>query len=234
MRTNFLDSEFEIKSVEDTGAFTGYASTFGNIDEQGDRIVAGAFETTLKKRHPMLFWQHNPGDPIGTWTHLQEDRRGLFVEGQLLLDAENGRRAHGLMKMKPPGLTGLSIGFGIPDGGAERQRNGVRRITEIDLWEISLVSFPANVRARVNAVKSLLEDSNLLPSKSDFEALLREMGLSCKEAKLVTSIGYDGLRMTRDEDMDAIFEGLKARDESSDTPFANLQRMMSETRGLRQ
>lgn len=166
-------------------SFAGYGAAFGNTDAHGDVLEAGAFSDTLaaaeKSGHwPAMLMQHggwgigaDDMTPIGIWTSLSEDKRGLKVEGKLA-DTLRGRETYSLLKMTPrPAITGLSIGY-IPrkwesgDGKAAPRRT----LKAVDLIEVSLVTFPANGRARVSSVKSL-ED---IASLADAETFLREAG----------------------------------------------------------
>lgn len=141
--------------VLDTGGgfFAGYASVFGQPDDQGDVVEAGAFARALARREPSriaLLYQHDVARPVGQWMSLRDDGHGLWVEGQLTLDAEDGRNAYALLKSGA--LTGLSIGFRTVK--AQRRPGGGRSLRELDLWEVSLVTFPMLNTARVEQVKS--------------------------------------------------------------------------------
>ena len=140
--------------VKRNGVFEGYASVFGKTDLGRDIVAAGAFRVSLARRGPsdvrMLF-QHDPALPIGVWERIYEDARGLFVRGRLSLDSPKAREVHALMRDRA--IDGLSIGFRAVKG-ARDPRTGVRRLTEIDLWEISVVTFPMLLEARVDTVKS--------------------------------------------------------------------------------
>lgn len=141
--------------LQRTGEFTGYASLFHVRDAGGDIILPGAFKKTLAKRGPRgvrLLWQHDPRRPIGVWLSLREDTRGLFVHGRLATDTEQGREAAHLLKAGA--LDGLSIGFRTVRARRDAARKA-RLVAEIDLWEISLVTFPMLAGARVRAVKHL-------------------------------------------------------------------------------
>lgn len=144
----------EIRIAEgDEGRFSGYAAVFGEPDSFGDTIKPGAFRKTIGKRNGgsvAMLWNHNPDRPIGVWTDLAEDRRGLKVSGQLVLDTAQGREAHALLKAGA--VNGLSIGFRAR--AAERGPNGGRVLTEIQLAEISIVSLPAASKARVTSVRN--------------------------------------------------------------------------------
>lgn len=145
-----------LKSLTTDGFFTGYASVFNVLDVQGDRINRGAFRQTLaawKSRGswPKMLWQHDVQNPIGQWKSITEDEYGLFVEGQLLLDLQKGREAHTLLKAGA--VDHLSIGFYVRQSikGAKKDE---RILTEVDLHEISLVTFAANTDAKIISVKS--------------------------------------------------------------------------------
>lgn len=137
-------------SVDGSGRFCGYASLFGRADLSGDIVMPGAFARTLRLKEPerigMLF-EHDPKVRIGAWVLIEEDRRGLWVEGHLG-DGADGRRAAALMAAGR--LDGLSIGFRTVAADEDR-RARVRRLIEIDLWEVSVVSSPMLPEARARA-----------------------------------------------------------------------------------
>jgi len=146
--------DLDVKSVAADGSFWGYASTFGNTDRGNDVVMAGAFKNSLEK-YPAgkvkLLWQHDTSEPVGVWKSLTEDAHGLRAEGQLLLDTNRGREAYALMKAGA--LDGLSIGFKTIRDEVDR-KSGVRRLHEVELREISLVTFPMNEDATITGVKS--------------------------------------------------------------------------------
>jgi HK97 family phage prohead protease len=182
-----------IKSTEETGLFKGLGSVFGNVDSYGDIVVRGAFEKSLATHRkagtlPALLWQHDTHQPIGIYKSMAEVDEGLDLEGQFALEIEKGRDAHVLTKMKA--LRGLSIGFTVPKGGMEYDdEKGVTLLKEIDLWEVSVVTFPANALANITDVRSALRDGNM-PSERDFEAILRDAGFSRTLAKACVAQGY--------------------------------------------
>jgi HK97 family phage prohead protease len=144
-------------STDEAGTFSGYASVFGEPDAYGDTIKPGAFRKTLAQGKraggPAMFWNHDPGQPIGVWTDLAEDERGLKVTGRLV--TETARGAEALALLKAGAVNGLSIGFRAR--AAERGPNGGRVLTDIELVEISLVSLPAASKARVTSVKNAVQ-----------------------------------------------------------------------------
>jgi HK97 family phage prohead protease len=142
-----------LNAVDVDGVFEGYASLFGVADLGKDIVMPGAFAETLKKRDASavrLLWQHDPATPIGRWLSIEEDRRGLRVRGKLNLAVERARDIHALMR--EGAVDGLSIGFRVDRARAERP-TGVRRLEQLDLWEISVVTFPMLPGARVETVK---------------------------------------------------------------------------------
>jgi uncharacterized protein len=130
------------------GAVEGYASLFGEIDQARDMVVAGAFRQTLMlrgvRRIPMLF-QHDPAEPIGVWLELTEDARGLFARGRLIPDVQRAREV--LALVTAGAVDGLSIGFKTVKGRVD-PRSRIRKIEHLDLWEISIVTFPLLAGAR--------------------------------------------------------------------------------------
>jgi HK97 family phage prohead protease len=161
MKSEALARSFEHKfvdlvldEVEADGSFTGYASLFGKVDLGKDAVERGAFANSLRSRGAagirMLF-QHDPGEPIGTWTEVREDARGLYVRGRLARDVRRAREV--LSLMRSGALDGLSIGFRTVKARRD-PATGVRRILEADLWEISIVTFPMLPEARIEMVKS--------------------------------------------------------------------------------
>ena len=136
------------------GLFSGYASLFGIADQSGDIVMPGAFATSLRKRGPdriKMLWQHHADEPIGSWFEIAEDVRGLKVTGRLNLEVARAREI--LALMREGAVDGLSIGFRTlkaTGGNAGSQR----RLLAVDLWEISVVTFPMLTDARVASVKT--------------------------------------------------------------------------------
>jgi HK97 family phage prohead protease len=142
--------------IDESGVFEGYASLFGVPDLAGDVVEPGAFRDSLSRRGARgvgLLWQHDPATPIGRWLSLIEDRRGLKVRGRLSLEVMRARELRALMR--DGAVDGLSIGFRTGRARAD-PATGRRHLISIDLWEVSLVTFPMLPGARVTAVKSRL------------------------------------------------------------------------------
>jgi HK97 family phage prohead protease len=183
----------DLKGIDLDGVFEGYASLFHKEDMGRDVVVPGAFRESLAERGPggikMLF-QHDPNQPIGVWLKLYEDARGLFVRGRLMLEVAKAREV--LALIRAGAIDGLSIGFRVIRGLRDH-RTGVRRLEKIDLWEISVVTFPMLREARVAHLKAR-------PStEREFERwLTQDAGFTRREARAVMREGYKGLRPLRD------------------------------------
>ena len=137
-------------ATDDAGVFSGYAAVWEQPDSYGDVLRKGAFKNSLIRRWPAMLWAHDQRTPIGRWTSMREDERGLRVEGLLVTGVVKGAEALALLKAKA--LNGLSIGFVTVK--SERGPNGGRVVTEVDLYEVSLVTMPAADKARVDSVKA--------------------------------------------------------------------------------
>jgi len=187
--------ELDVKSVADSGKFTGYGSVFGVVDSYGEVVAPGAFEKSLadlaaKGRSLPILWQHRTGEPIGSWTSLKEDNRGLLGDGDLWLDdAQYARIAYKGMQSKS--ITGLSIGYYVIKA-SYNEKTGIRTLEELDLVEVSIVTVPANDEARIDAIKSHIAHGNL-PALSDFERFLREAGFSKTQATVIANRGLKHL-----------------------------------------
>lgn len=205
---------------EKTGSFSGYGAVFGNVDSYGDVIEKGAFKSTLRdweglgKLPPMLlqhgggFWGGSSEDmlPIGQWTSMEENARGLKVSGKLFaLGTEKGQYLY--EGLKSGVLDGLSIGYMV-----RKAREGTkpaeprRTLQEIDLREVSIVTFPANDKARVSAVKA----ADGIKTIREFEEFLRDAGgFSVAAARAIASGGFKRRPDPRDED--GIGDHIRAR-----------------------
>ena len=143
---------FDGRGVAASGMIEGYASLFGEADQGGDVVVPGAFGQSLQRlralgRHVKPLWQHDPARPIGVWREVREDTRGLWVSGEILGDVAQGAEA--LTLLRAGAVDGLSIGYRTVRAEAIKATGG-RRLVEIDLWEVSLVTFPMLPTARAS------------------------------------------------------------------------------------
>lgn len=139
------------------GAIEGYGSVFGLLDRGGDIMLPGAFKASLaewrkKKSFPPMLWQHDPWTPVGVWTDLVEDDKGLKVYGQLVLEVGQAKDARALIQAGA--VKGLSIGYRTVDYDIDRN-TGARRLKKVELWEISLVTFPMLPEAQISGMKSI-------------------------------------------------------------------------------
>lgn len=185
------------KSVDDDGVFEGYASLFNREDLGRDVIAPGAFRDSLSSRGAQsikMLFQHDPAEPIGVWEEIREDARGLYVRGRLMTAVAKAREV--LALMKAGALDGLSIGFKAISG--KRDASGIRRLEKVDLWEISVVTFPMLPGARVESVKAR-PFAGAAPTLREFERwLTRDAGLTRLEARAILRSGFTGLKALRD------------------------------------
>ena len=206
-----LDIPLKIKSVTETGEFEGYGSVFGVKDSYSDIVVPGAFQASLnewreKGSLPAMLWQHQISEPVGVYTEMREDDTGLYVKGRLLIEDDPlSKRAHA--HLKAGSLSGLSIGYILKDWEYDREK-GVFLLNEIDLWEVSLVTFPSNDEARISDVKNALARGEI-PDQKIIERVLRDVGLSRTQAKAFMAGGYGALSLRDAEDVDAALNALK-------------------------
>jgi len=150
----------------------GYASLFGACDQGGDVVSSGAYARSLKRlveegRAVKMLWQHDPAQPIGIWDEVREDGRGLYVKGRLLESVAKGREAAALIEAGA--IDGLSIGYRTLK--STKTDKGQRLLTELELWEVSLVTFPMLPSARVAAKGESPEDDGLRESAQTLEGL---------------------------------------------------------------
>lgn len=198
-----LTCNFELKSFGETGAFAGYASVFNTVDNQKDVMLAGAFAKSLNQKltpsATRLLWQHQSDEPIGVLHTIREDAYGLYVAGDLLLDVARGKEAYTLLKSGA--INGLSIGY-KPIDYAYDHENGVPFLKEVELWEVSLVTFPANDKAGVTHIKSGAPNTI-----RELEHILRDAGFSRKEAKAIAAGGF--AKHAEPRDAEALIESLE-------------------------
>lgn len=164
-----------VLTVTDGTVVEGYASLFGKTDQGGDVVQKGAYGASLsalaaKGRRVKMLWQHDPAQPIGVWDEVREDTQGLYVKGRILTEVEKGREAAALIAAGA--IDGLSIGYRTKK--AEKDTGGRRLLAELELWEVSLVTFPMLPEARVGA-----------KADDPQEALLRDMAAAFEGARRV-------------------------------------------------
>jgi HK97 family phage prohead protease len=203
------DYRFELKAADDSGKFVGFASVYGNVDDGGDVIEAGAFQKFESTRdgNIRILQQHDDTLPLGQGK-ISDTEVGLKIEGQLNLKIP--RVAEVYEFMKDGTIDGLSVGYTILPGGAAFDK-GVRRLTSLKLWEVSAVMFGMNSLARIDAVKAL----DRIGTIRELEEFLRDAGFSLRKAKAIAKDGFAGLsaenaalRDAGDEKAKAVLEEL--------------------------
>ena len=193
---------FEIKAATEDqapGTFSGYGSVFNTVDSYNDTIAKGAFRQSLKewkatKKLPKMLLQHgggwfgSPSDnlPIGKWDEMREDDTGLYVEGRLF-EVDTDRLKETSAALRSGELDGLSIGF-LTRKSKMNEDTGIRTLTEVKLFEVSPVLFPANPPARITSVKG--EDEEY-PTDRAFERFLRETGFTKHQAQIIIAEGFE-------------------------------------------
>lgn len=186
------------------GLIEGLGATFDDTpDRHGDVIRPGSFAKSLARELPAMVWAHDLSRPIGRWTEAVEDAKGLRLRGQLNLKTDAGREAHA--HVLAGDVTGLSIGYVVPDGGADLDRKtGIRILSRIDLYEVSPVAVPAMPGARITGIKSIT-------SQRELDALLRETGLPRAAAAKIAAAGWPALNSDQDQpDLNRLEARIKA------------------------
>nr|DAJ35333.1 MAG TPA: prohead serine protease [Caudoviricetes sp.] len=191
MSIKVKDLLFKTEAVNEDGFFSGYCNVFDVKDSYDEIVRKGAFDESLKAwnaqgKMPPVLWNHDRNQPLGVWTLLKEDEHGLYGEGRLLVnDVAKAKEIHALMRAGA--IDGLSIGYRV-DKWAYDESEEVLELLEIDLREISIVTFPANEASRVEVVKSALAKGSL-PTLPEFEKALRDLGFSKAQATVVAGHG---------------------------------------------
>lgn len=158
--------------IDAEGRFAGYASVFGTPDAGGDIVMPGAFASSLKRRgaeHLRLLFQHDPKEPIGIWERVVEDGFGLWAEGRLVPGVPRADALRALIGRRA--VDGLSIGFRTLRATREG-KSGHRRLWQVDLWEISVVTFPMLDRARIAALPAVTGGRQRSPSEAALAAAI--------------------------------------------------------------
>lgn len=206
----------DLKEVSEEGVFEGYASKFGDRDQGGDTVMKGAFKNSLSQRKAKgvkMLWQHDPSHPIGVWDEIKEDATGLFVRGRLLTTVQKAKETYELMKAGV--IDGLSIGYRTIKSLRD-DATGFRQLKEVDLWEISLVTFPMLTSATVTSVKGDW-------TKREVERVLRDAGMPNAMAVKLIAGGYDAANSGGQRDAD---DGLNDLAETIRQMNDNLQRRL--------
>jgi len=197
----YLECDYKELDTDDDGTFEGYASVFNNKDLGNDVIKQGAFSESIKGKKPKqikLLYQHKTDEPIGVIDSLVEDTRGLKIKGRLAMGTQKGKEVFELMKMGA--LDSMSIGYRLsPDDYKYSDKLKKRTITNLDLMEISMVTFPMNPKAKITKVK--LAEMNV----REIEHYLRDVGLmSSSVAKQSANVLYKSFNHEVDEQRDVV------------------------------
>ena len=183
METKFATLDIKAEGEDENYlTISGYGAVFGNTDSAGDIIVPGAFSESIKGRKPKMLWQHDPSQPIGVWDEMREDNNGLYMKGRISKKAAKGAEIAALVGMSA--IEGLSIGYRTQEYEMDMDA-GARKLTKLDLWETSVVTFPANELANIYAMKT---DQI---GKREIERAFKEMGFSGTEAKAMSAGAWD-------------------------------------------
>ena len=216
--------ELNIKEMNDENgerSFTGYGSTFANVDHVGDIVKAGAFEKSLDLHKssgtmPAMLIHHDLNRPIGVWKSMVEDSHGLLVEGKLTKGVRDADEAYALLK--DGALHSMSIGYRVINEEYDR-KTGINTLNEISLHELSLVTLPANAAAVVSSVKN----ADGSPDIREIERVLRDAGFSRREAKAFISEGFKSL--TREEEIAVPTPEIEVSQEAAEKRKADIQEL---------
>lgn len=183
----------EIKAADgDEGIVEGYGSVFNVVDQGGDVVEKGAFAGSLSRTLPKMLWQHDPSQVLGVWDAVDEDDTGLKMRGRINLQKQLGRDV--LSDIKMGAINGMSIGYRTRKSG---NQGNARVLKEVDLWEVSLVTFPMNEAARIDAVKA----ADM--TEREMERTLRDAGMSRSVARAFMAGGFKAVQAMRDAGEDA-------------------------------
>jgi len=198
--------ELKADMSADDGSFIGYGSTFGNVDLGKDICAKGCFGRSLtehgtKGTMPAMYWMHDRALPIGDFTEVREDAKGLKVCGKLWLGKGIPEAERANCMLRGTGPKGLSIGY-VAKKVAFDDKKGTRTLEDVDLMEISVVGYGMNPKALVTSIKQSLANGSA-PTIRDLEEILRDAGLPAKQAKALLSGGYRSIAWDAQEDEDA-------------------------------
>lgn len=182
----------EVKIADESDEYLtimGYGSVFGNVDGGGDVVMPGAFKECIASgRKPKMLWQHDPSQPIGAWDEMVEDENGLRMKGRVYKGSGKGEEIAGLIKMGA--IEGLSIGYMTQEYEMDADE-GVRKLTKLDLWETSVVTFPMNSMAGIYSAKSADEMTDA-EIKRHVEKALKAIKISGSMAKAMAAGAMEG------------------------------------------
>jgi uncharacterized protein len=190
LETKFAALEIKADGEDDEYlTISGYGSVFNNVDRGGDVVMPGAFKDCIAKgRKPKMLWQHDASQPIGAWDTMREDSNGLLMKGRISKRAAKGAEVAALVKMGA--VDGLSIGYRTQEYEMD-MKAGTRKLTKLDVWETSVVTFPMNDLTGIYAIKSA-DDMSDTEIKRHIEHALKAIKLSSTEAKAMAAAAMKG------------------------------------------
>jgi len=216
-----IEFKLEEKAISEDGRFSGLAAVYNNVDGGGDRILPGAFAKALQpgSRMPKMLWQHDPSEVIGVWETLKDSEKGLRIDGRLLTQIQRAKDAQVLLRAGA--IDSLSIGYRAVDFKyIETAKGMIRELAGLDLYEVSLVTFPMNPKALVTDVKQL-------QTPREVETILHAAGVPSSFAKLVAKYGFDEAKSRLTQDRREAGE----KDEIAQADFSGL---LTEIRSLKE
>ncbi len=211
MQKKTFQTNFEIKEFDyEEGVFKGYANVANFKDYAGDVVINGAFQKSLDRYKatgamPAMLYQHKSDQPIGVWTSMGEDEKGLYATGKLTKGVQLADETR--LLMKDGALNGLSIGYFVKEQEYDKNTK-TTFLKEVDLREVSVVTFPCNDLSRIETVKSIIELGEI-PSAKQLEQVLRDAGFSRKQATAFVSHGYKSLDQSDSEAEDKYMQEIK-------------------------
>lgn len=193
------DAAVDLQAAVKTGVIEGYASLFNVVDSGGDIVAPGAYRANLERlaaedRKIKMLWQHDTNAPIGIWDDVREDDKGLYVKGRVIQDVTKGREA--LKLIEAGAVDGLSIGYRTIN--AHKDENGRRILQKVELWEVSIVTFPmlpsATIASKTDVPKEIVErlKAGDRLTEREFEKLAKGVGLSNSQAERAARIHLKG------------------------------------------
>lgn len=196
-----LAREFKLADIKASGVFSGYASTFGNVDDGDDICDPKCFDRTVAEHKsagtmPAMFFSHDMKEPVGEWTEMSIDKKGLYVEGDLWIGKGIPKAEQTYMMLKSKTQKGLSIGYQTKDSKRNASK-GTRTLLDLELKEISPTPFPMNTRAKITGIKTLLLGKSIITIR-EAEDILRDAGFTATDTKHFISCLKSGIHAERD------------------------------------
>lgn len=223
------DFALDIKEIDEAGKFSGFASTYGNVDQGGDVVEAGAFRKTIAEhgKEVVILWHHDPRIPIGLGK-LEDTKEGLVLHGELDLELAEGKSAY--RRMKGRMVKGLSIGFQTVK---DAMKDGVRYLKEVRLFEVSLVTFPMNLQATITAVKANEQKMDFNESLDSVEIWAKHWQMVEALCNALDSVRYD-IAIPDDEKLKQVDDSISQFHDKYLEYFPKFLALMQQSMSLRQ